>query len=106
MYPPETRAQIEIELAQAREARAAGNQGLARVCARRATGPALRAVFGRQGSALDLLRAVQQMEWLSPRSRQAVERLLQKVDERFELSGGWDLVEEAKILIAELDGRV
>jgi hypothetical protein len=53
--------------------------------------------------ALDLLRASREWEWLSPRARLAVERLLQKVDESFNLAGGWDLIEETQVLIAELD---
>jgi hypothetical protein len=103
VYSPETRAQIETELAQARAARAAGNEGRARVCARRAAGPALRAVLKQTGSALDLLRTVQAAVWLSPQARQAVDLLLQKVDEEFELRGGWDLIKEAQVLIDELE---
>ncbi len=109
MFAPESRFQIEKELQFAEAARAGGNEGRARVCARRAVGAALRDVIRRAGvrdippSALDLLRHTSSLPGLSERSRLAVERLVQKVDEGFNLPPGWDLIAEARTVIAELN---
>jgi hypothetical protein len=109
VFAPESRILIEEELQRAEMARGQGQEGRARVCARRAAGAALREALRLRGadpipaSAIDLLRLAQDMPELSSRSRQAVERLLQKVDEGFGLPQSWDLLSEARFLIAELD---
>ena len=112
MFAPESRLQIDRELQRAEDARAEGNEGRARVCARRAVGAALRDALRRKGavhipvSAFDLLRESEVQLRLSDRSRQAVERLVQKVDEDFNLPLSWDLITEARTVIAELDAAV
>jgi hypothetical protein len=109
VYAPESQLQIDKELQHADAARAEGNEGRARVCARRAVGAALRDVLRRKGavhipvSAFDLLRETENQLRLSERSRLAVERMVQKVDEEFSLPLGWDLIVEARMVIAELD---
>jgi hypothetical protein len=109
VFAPESRIQIEGELQRAETARVEGNEGRARVCARRAAGAALRDILRQAGwaripsSAIDLLHEAQNLPGLTERSREAVERLLQKVDEAFTLPQTWDLIVEARILIAELD---
>jgi hypothetical protein len=109
---PESWLQIDKELQSAAAARAEGNEGRVRVCARRAVGLALRDAMRRAGlveipvSALDLLREASSLPGLSERSHQAIERLVQKVDEGFRLPLGWDLIAEAHIIIAEIDTTV
>jgi hypothetical protein len=108
---PDSHDQIEEELRRANAARAEGNEGRARVCARRAAGAALRDQFLRTTgktiptSTVDLLRAAEDLAGLSARGREAAKRLLQKVDEGFNLPQDWDLLVEARILIAELGNR-
>jgi hypothetical protein len=93
------------ELAQAQAARARGNEGMARVCARRAAGLAAKAYLLQHGhaplgpSAHDHLRALQDVPDLPSRARQAVERLLLRVNEDFQLPAGIDLIEEAQVLV-------
>jgi hypothetical protein len=109
VFAPESRLLIDKEIRRAEAARAEGNEGRARVCARRAVGVALREAMRRVGathipaSALDLLHETKNLPDLSDRSRQAVERLVQKVDEGFNLPLNVDLIAEARIVIAELD---
>jgi hypothetical protein len=109
VFAPESRLLIVKEIQRAEAARAEGNEGRARVCARRAVGVALREAMQRVGaahipaSALDLLRETKNLPDLSDRSRQAVERLVQKVDEGFSLPLNVDLIAEARLVIAELD---
>ena len=108
MFTPETRLKIDHELRTAETARAEGNEGRARVCARRAVGAALGDVLRRMGavdlplSAMDLLWQSGRVPGLSAGSRQALERLTRKVDESFNLPAGWDLVADAHAVIAEL----
>ena len=108
MIAPEIRAQIEEELRRAEAARAAGNEGRARVCARRAAGAALRSNVQRSGgvakssSAVDALRAARESQGLTERAREAADRLLVKVGEDFNLPYPWDLIAEARALIVEL----
>ena len=109
MLAPESRIQIEEELQRAEKARNECNEGRTRVCARRAAGVALRDTLRQAGaariptSAIDLLHEARGLPGLTERAREAVERLLQKVDEGFNLPQSWDLIAEARILIAELD---
>ena len=109
MYTLETRIQIDEEMRRAEAARSEGNEGRARVCARRAAGAALRETLRRTSgeriptSAFDLLRGAREFSGLSERSRLAVERLLQKVDEGYSLPQDWDLIAEARALITELE---
>jgi hypothetical protein len=96
--------QIQIEIEQARAARLRGNEGMARVCARRAAGLAAKTYLQQYGhaplgpSAHDHLRALQNVPDLPSRARQAVERLLLRVNEDFQLPAGIDLIEEAQVL--------
>jgi hypothetical protein len=109
MMDADTRARINAELSHAEAARAAGNPGRSRVCTRRAAGLALSWYFNGRGQApasvMDLLRAAADLNWLSERSRVAVGRLSHKVDENYTLPPDWDLISEARFLIAELDER-
>jgi hypothetical protein len=99
---------FEKELQMAAEARARGNEGQARVCARRAAGVAVREYFLRRGisshvsSAFDLLRALLDIPELPDEARRAAEYLTLRVNEEFKLPVNADLVEEARTLCKSL----
>jgi hypothetical protein len=100
--------QIQKELEQAHAARLRGNEGMARVCARRAAGMAAKAWLIQHGytpsgpSAHDHLRTLQRIPGLPRRARQSVERLLLRVNHEFQLPPGIDLIAEAQVLIQTL----
>jgi HEPN domain-containing protein len=97
-------AKIQAEFAQAERARAKGNEGQARVCARRAAGIAAREYFARQGrtfrtpSAYDLLNLLVQERDVSNELRQTAEYLTLRVNEEFKLPVDVDLIEKARSL--------
>ena len=95
-------AQIESEFEKAEQARARGNEGQARVCARRAAGIAIREYLTRRGvrppsvSAYDLLNFLQEDPDLSPDLKQIADHLTLRVTEEFKLPVNADLVAEAR----------
>ncbi len=97
------------ELQAAEDARLAGNEGRARVCARRAAGMAARVFLSRRGvrmhseSAYDLLKQLAQIPGLSPDLRQAAVHLTLRVTESFTLPVDVDLIAEARKLCEELE---
>jgi HEPN domain-containing protein len=101
-------AEIQAEIDRAEEARARGNEGQARVCARRAAGIAARAYLTRRGekirtpSAYDLLKLLGEEQSLSSELRQSALYLTLRVNEEFKLPVNVDLVAEARKLCAEL----
>ena len=111
MFSLTARAEIDRELSQASRARAEGNEGRARVCARRAAGMAIREfhrLHGRsdmRASAVDMLSGLRDEPALSGAGRLAVERLLMRVDEEFGLPSEIDLLEDARGLIGELEAQ-
>ena len=86
------------------EARARGNEGQARVCARRAAGIAAREYFVRRGqtirtpSAYDLLKLLIEDPSLRDDLRQIAAHLTLRVNEEFKLPVDIDLIVEAKKL--------
>ncbi|MFN3742527.1 MAG: hypothetical protein ACK4VW_07645 [Anaerolineales bacterium] len=104
-------SQIERELEQARRARAEGNEGRARVCARRAAGLATRAYYERRGeskatsNAYDLLRFLAEDEQVDDETRSRAYRLTLRVTAEFKLPIESDLIQDAEWLIARLLGR-
>jgi HEPN domain-containing protein len=98
------RTEIKIEFERAEQARIRGNEGQARVCARRAAGIAAREYFTRRGekvrtpSAYDLLNILAQEPSLSSELRQSASYLTLRVNEEFKLPVNADLVAEAKKL--------
>lgn len=100
--------QIQTEFDRADQARLRGNEGQARVCARRAAGIAAREYFARRGqpvrspSAYDLLKLLAEDPLLSADLRQAAVYLTLRVNEEFKLPVNVDLVAEARKLCAEL----
>jgi HEPN domain-containing protein len=101
-------SQIQVELERARQARARGNEGQARVCARRAAGIAAREYLTRQGirppsvSAYDLLNLLKDEPRLSPELKQIADHLTLRVTQEFKLPVDADLVAEARRFCEEL----
>ncbi len=104
----ELQPEIQAELERAQRARQRGNEGQARVCARRAAGQAARQFLTRRGnpprtsSAYDTLRLIAGDTSLSARVRECAAHLTLRVDEEFRLPPGIDLVAEAQQLCEAL----
>jgi hypothetical protein len=102
------KTRIQLEFEQAEAARADGNEGQARVCARRAAGIAIREYFTRRGirvlttSAYDLLKLLKVEPHLSPDLKRIADHLTLRVTEEFKLPVDVDLVAEARKLCEEL----
>ena len=99
--------ELRKELVNAEAAREAGNEGRARVCARRAAGIAAREYLARRGerpngSAYDLLLRLGQLAELEASTRRSAELLTLRVSESFELPEGVDLIAEARGLSLDL----
>jgi len=94
--------QIDSEFEKAEQARARGNEGQARVCARRAAGIAIREYLTRQGirppsvSAYDLLNLLKADPDLSADLKLIADHLTLRVTEEFKLPVDADLIAEAK----------
>lgn len=102
------RSEIQAEFDRAELARARGNEGQARVCARRAAGIAAREYLTRRGeqvrtpSAYDLLKMLAEEQSLSAELRQSARYLTLRVNEEFKLPVSVDLVAKAKEFCDEL----
>ena len=100
--------QIEAEFEKAEQARARGNEGQARVCARRTAGIAVREYLARQGirppsvSAYDLLNLLKADPQLAPGLRLIAGHLTLRVTEEFKLPVNADLIAEAREFCQEL----
>jgi hypothetical protein len=94
---------IALELARAQAARLAGNEGMARVCSRRAAGLALRARRtpggGGDPDALALLRGMMAEEGAPDEVRRAAERLTSRVRPDFTPAHPHDPIEDARTII-------
>ena len=101
-------AQINAEFEKAEQARARGNEGQARVCARRASGLAIREYLTRQGirppsvSAYDLLIDLKEDSQLSSDLRVIADHLTLRVTEEFKLPVDADLIAEARTFCESL----
>lgn len=99
---------FEKEIQMAVAARDRGNEGQARVCARRAAGAAVREYFRRCGlpvrssSVYDLLCELPGLPGLSERALLAAGALTRRVDGDFKLPDESDLLQEARILAESL----
>ena len=97
--------EIETELAQARKAREAGNEGQARVCARRAAGIALREWYKRRlgsgwhGDAMKQLQRLQADALAPEKVREAAQRLTTRVDFDHTLPFEDDPLEDARGIV-------
>jgi HEPN domain-containing protein len=101
-------AQVNAEFEKAEQARANGNEGQARVCARRAAGIAIREYLTRQGirppsvSAYDLLNLLKEDPRLSPDLKLIADHLTLRVTEEFKLPVNADLIAEARTFCESL----
>ncbi len=108
MNEPNSDQQIEIEINKALLARNNGNEGQARVCARRAAGIALRKYFElnklpiKNQSAYALLLTFINQPDIPPAARQNAVNLTLRVTKTFELPVDVDLVKEARSLCDQL----
>ncbi len=95
---------LQIEFDRAEQARTKGNEGQARVCARRAAGIAIREHFTRRGervttaSAYDLLNTLQEEPNLPVEMKAIAEHLTLRVTEEFKLPINADLIAESRKL--------
>ncbi len=100
---------IDAELENAERARQAGNEGRARVCARRAAGMAARTfltrhrVRMRNKSAYAALQALLEFPGLSPDLQMAAQHLTTRLTEAFTLPVEADLIADARKLIGGLN---
>jgi hypothetical protein len=96
---------IEAELELAELARKGGNEGRARVCARRAAGWAAQGFLTRRGvgihreSVYAALRILAEFPGLDPHLRQAAENLTTRIGGDPALPAGADLIADARRLI-------
>lgn len=99
---------IQTEFEKAAQARGRGNEGQARVCARRAAGIAVREYLTRRGirppstSAYDLLNMLKEDPILPSDLKLIADHLTLRVTEEFKLPVNVDLVQEAKLFCEEL----
>jgi hypothetical protein len=100
--------EVNAEFEKAEQARARGNEGQARVCARRAAGIAVREFLTRQGirpptvSAYDLLNSIKSDPRFSPDLHLVADHLTLRVNEEFKLPVNADLIAEARWFCDEL----
>jgi len=104
---------IEAEFSDARESRTAGNEGRARVCARRAAGLAIGQYYERCLGKPPPASAYQLLQWFSERVeipddlQDAARRLTVRVTPEYELPHFEDPLEDAQFLVkAILEGDV
>jgi hypothetical protein len=101
--------QIQEELLLAKQSRLEGNEGRARVCARRAAGAAAQHYLLKEGitdrseNVLESLQTIKDKLSLPERVATAVIWLLQRVDLDHNLPSEVDLINEAEIVIAYVD---
>ncbi len=101
--------QIEQELAKAAAGLRDGNDGLARVCARRAVGLGAQNWAERSGSrtwpgdAMKQLRKIQEEEAFPLEVREAAQRLLTKVTQRDQTLVSTDPIADAQLILSHFD---
>jgi len=105
MKPIETQIQVQGELLLAEQSRKEGNEGRARVCARRAAGTAAQLFLDRHQriirgeNSFQSLKTLKDKEELPDRVQLAVSRLIQRVNEEHQLPPDIDLIHEARLVI-------
>ncbi len=104
--------QIERELGKAAEGLQNGNDGLARVCARRAVAVAMHLWStqqdrsGSQGDAMHQLRLIQEHPTFPLPIREAPQRLLTKVTEQQRLPMTTDPITDARVILDHLKSHI
>lgn len=112
MFEPSTQLAIDQELNWAENARLAGNEGKARVCARRAAGAALRAWFEYlsdqevDSSAYASLNHLAQLKLVPADIKEIADRLLTRVAPDYTLPVQTDLIADARKLIAWVSDQI
>jgi hypothetical protein len=105
------RLQVQQELLLAKQSRREGNEGRARVCARRAAGAAVqlyldeKGLLDKQENAIQALETLRQMKGLPVQVMQAVDWLLKRVNIDYNLPPEVDLIQEACIVIGFVEGE-
>ncbi len=107
MHPADARPQVEAELRRAQSARSAGDEGRARVCARRAAGAAARAYLHCLGlpaapSVIDNLHLLSNRAELPAHVQTGIQRLMLRVDADYRLPADIDLIQEARLVCKHL----
>ena len=98
---------VKQELVHAQEARSAGNEGRARVCARRAANLILGEYLRRTGrrtyqNVMEQLSSLGDLAGLPDRAAAIIPHISQRVDQEHQLPAGIDLIEDAIHLIDAL----
>jgi hypothetical protein len=99
---------VEAEIADAQMSRSGGNEGRARVCARRAAGLAISTYYEKcldqspPASAYVLLQWYSEQEEISKDLREAARRLTVRVTPEYELPHDEDPIEDAKSLVQHI----
>jgi len=106
MFDSITQTALDQELFCSENARLTGNEGKARVCARRAAGIAVRALFNASGetvkdpSAYAVLNHLCQLETTPRHIKETASRMLTRVAPDYTLPIQTDLIADARVLIA------
>lgn len=99
------------ELTRAQQARRDGNEGRARVCARRAAGMAAKEFLHKRGitiktsNIMDSLHSLQVFPGLAPGLQTAISHMLLPVNKDFRLPVDVDLIADAEVLILGLENN-
>jgi len=108
IHSPDWRLRLTNELRTGLKARNKGNEGMARVCARRAAGIIASEYLARQGYILDTPSVLEQLRFLidlpdtSESVRRTAEHLLVHLNPDHTFPGDADLIAEARWLAQEL----
>ncbi len=111
MISEATRERIEAEFGRAERARAEGNEGMARVCARRAAGLALAGdehgrPSGRPGpSAVDRLQALAADDSAPAEVREAAARLTGRITLEHNLPFEQDPLDDARLIVRHVQSQ-
>lgn len=103
------RLQIKEEILLAKQSRQEGNEGRARVCARRAAGAAVKEFLVKKGisqkqeNAIQSLLIFRQSENLPVQVQEAVDWLVQRVNQDHNLPSEVDLIHEAGVVIQYIE---
>jgi hypothetical protein len=112
MEPHKSSIQIQEELLLAKQSRMEGNEGRARVCARRAAGTAVqlfleqKGLVGKGENIFKSLMVFGDVIDLPERIRRALFWLVKRVDEDYNLPPEIDLIEEAAVVLDYIEGQV
>lgn len=108
MLDDNKRIQIEAELANGEAARKNGNEGMARVCARRAAGILIREYLAEKhvqipnSSAHDLIIFLRDTPEISEDIQKILDHLIARVDSEHNLPESIDLIKETRWLVQHL----